>query len=138
MYLYVIELYTPPPPPPPLMQQLQFTVCNATVTISKDHEGPVSVGGRARFECLHGGPEIITWIINGYYYTTLNLPEKHMLDDDNLNAMIVSNIDQSMNQSSYQCVANSILSNIIYLYVRQGTMALYFFMTQIILLLFHM
>ena len=101
---------------------------SSTVTLSKDPEGLISPGEMVRFECTHsasgGGP--ITWVINDNYYTILNLPEKHSRDTSDYNALIIGNVDVMMNGNSYQCIVESVFSNILYLYVTSGTIRIIF------------
>ena len=97
------------------------TVCNgAIVTLSIDHQGLIRVGETVRLECVHTGLEAITWVINEYYYTSTNLPEKHSLDSNNNGVLIITSVDLMMNGSSYQCFVQSTFSNIVHLYMESG------------------
>lgn len=80
------------------------------------------MGETVRFECVHqNGFEAITWVIDGYYYTIFNLPEMHSRVGD---AVIVTNVDLRMNGTTYQCIVQSMLSNLVYLLVESGVVKL--------------
>ena len=107
-----------------LLLLLLLLVANAAVTLSKDPAGTTIVGETVRFECVHlsgAGFEAITWVIDGYYYTIFNLPEKHSRDDNNNNALVVTSVDLTMNGTTYQCIVQSMLSNLVYLLVESGS-----------------
>ena len=76
-----------------------------------------------RFECVHQNEfEAITWVIDGYYYTIFNLPEMHSRDGDAV--IIVNSVELRMNSTTYQCIVQSMLSNLVYLLVESGAINL--------------
>ena len=84
-------------------------------------DATVIQGGSARFECGYTGHESIAWKINERYYTALTLPAKHsVMDTGDFSLLIVRNADLQMNGSTYQCLAGSVRSSNIHLYVFPG------------------
>ena len=76
-------------------------------------------GDTVRIECVHTGRQSVVWIINGiqYSYVTIDYLTKHSVQG---NTLTVTNIELSMNGSTYQCYVQSMFSNTRRLHVHPG------------------
>ena len=84
------------------------------------HDTTVIEGGSVTFECGYSGQGMITWRINGSNHFSTRLPEKHSVNlfDDRI--IMLRDADLKMNGSTYQCLAESMISSTVHLFVLPG------------------
>ena len=64
---------------------------------------------------------MIIWRVNNFEYIPPARPEKHSLSPSDDRIMMLGDADLSMNGSRYQCMAESMTSSIVILFVLPGT-----------------
>ena len=101
-----------------------MSVIQATVIcLQSNSQHIVAIEGRSvRLECLYSeSSHTLLWIIDNVNYPIFtNLPDNHRFDEGQHNILIVDDISSTMNDSMYQCAADSMISGEIRLYVVPG------------------